>query len=243
MKLQVDILPWDSEFFGFSVGKVVNGNAIVSLQLSDVSNAIVEDRLTLLYWATSSSLCQEFAACHIVDHVLLSKSLPVTPAETQTAEQLEFETYHDTEPTEELVELAIAAGWSSRFRLDHRFTDEQFISLYLAWINRSCRREIADIVIVVKSQGAIAGFVTAKTEHSICQIGLIAVSENYQRKGVGKALMRAVEDYALAEQCHEIRVVTQSGNAAALALYQAMEFQPIATTFWYHFWRSDIVKD
>ena len=58
--------------------------------------------------------------------------------------------YAEAKASPELVELAIASGEYSRFRLDPRLNDERFVAMYRHWIDRSVARELADAVLVAE---------------------------------------------------------------------------------------------
>ena len=74
-------------------------------------------------------------------------------------------------------------------------------------------------------QGEAVGFLTAyrlqrfdarKAEVLLYEIG---VSENHQRKGIGKALIKEVQKWAQEVEADEVWVLTHRSNAAAMALY------------------------
>jgi ribosomal protein S18 acetylase RimI-like enzyme len=50
----------------------------------------------------------------------------------------------------------------------------------------------------------------------------VAVAPTHQRRGLGKAVMRALFEVAKARRCTEAWVLTDKGNAAAMALYAAV---------------------
>jgi aminoglycoside 3-N-acetyltransferase I len=63
----------------------------------------------------------------------------------------------------------------------------------------------------------------------------LAVAPEARRRGVGTALVRALEDLARERGCHGMWVATEAQNAAALATYRragAAEPEPCVTLSW-----------
>ena len=85
---------------------------------------------------------------------------------------------------QQLIELAVTAGSSSRFKLDSKLTDEQFLDLHNVWNQNSCNHKIADVVLTaVNPKIEIVGFVTVQIVESKATIGLISVSDRCRRQG------------------------------------------------------------
>lgn len=84
--------------------------------------------------------------------------------------------------------------------------------------------------VVAESEGAIVGHAflepldIASTSH-VVQL-TIAVHEAFQRRGVGRALMRDLLDWAKAHaKIEKVELHVRSGNAPAIALYESLGFQ------------------
>ncbi len=233
----IDRLSWDSSFFGFEVGKVRENAKPCSA--GQVRLAMRESGFRLAYWSTSemhAELNREF----IVSQVLLAaRPSELTCVNDQDCALLS-QSYAVSPPDESLVQLALDAGWSSRFRLDPRVSDEQFSSMYQTWIRRSCLREISDELFIVNDGHRLAGFVTVACRDVDCQIGLIAVSEGCRGRGIGKQLLSAAAKFALDTRAETLRVVTQENNIAALRLYESVGFELIERKHWYHIWCDDL---
>ena len=54
----------------------------------------------------------------------------------------------------------------------------------------------------------------------------IAVDPRYQRRGIGSALLAALEDFARAQGCCKITLEVLEGNSAAVAAYRKAGFAP-----------------
>jgi ribosomal protein S18 acetylase RimI-like enzyme len=234
--MQFERLSWDTAFFGFPIGKAVrfDGRAV----RNEFLKAMDEADLQLAYVETASRHPQ-LDSWHVVDQVTLHRGVGLSDDQRSSDFRYSVVSHPVAEPSKELTELAKQAGWSSRFCLDSRFDECAFTRLYSTWISRSCLREIADEVIVVVDRERCCGFVTASCVGDICKIGLIAVSEQYRRQGVGHRLLVEVAQAAREKECETIAVVTQSVNAPALKLYRSFGFQDVRTSHWYHIWSDE----
>ena len=78
---------------------------------------------------------------------------------------------------------------------------------------------------VAKTKDNIAGFVCfAETDDTIILVAL-GVPPRYQDSGVGKALIREVENFAKKLGKKELLVSTSNDDLPALAFYQSLDFQ------------------
>jgi ribosomal protein S18 acetylase RimI-like enzyme len=139
-----------------------------------------------------------------------------------------------------LIDLALAAGWSSRFALDPRFPRAKREKLYRAWLDNSLNRTIADAVIVDGEGEAIDAMVTVAARGETGQIGLFSVAETARGRGLGKALLRDALNWFAQQGCARARVVTQGENAGAVALYRSCGFIPVSYANVFHFWNQKL---
>ncbi len=229
--LRLECLDWDTEFFGFPVGKLVSASGPISVH--QVRTLMQDKGFRLVYWDSDKSH-ESFAEHHVVDQ---ARWLGVAEhILNQTASSAGIQACTADSSPEGIVHLALQAGWSSRFQLDKRFTESQFKSLYETWIARSCRREIADEIFTIKDGDLVTGFVTVVHRESASQIGLIAVDANYRRRGIGSQLVSAAAKCALEHGNQSLCVVTQCCNKAAMRLYETAGFEKSDVRHWYHVW-------
>ena len=117
-----------------------------------------------------------------------------------------------------LKSLALSAGVYSRFRTDPRIPPHVFRSLYETWIDRSTRREIADVVLTaVDAEGITRGLLTLAAVGAEGQIGLLGVDESCRRMGVARQLTSASHRWIAARGIENVSVVTQGDNREARA--------------------------
>jgi dTDP-4-amino-4,6-dideoxy-D-galactose acyltransferase len=232
------LLPWDSELFGFQVARLHPeciigerlGRAIANLQAEGVRLAYA----TLQWSDDTARALLDRAGASMVDRKIVFKK----PLSTITGMSEGIEIWSAPECSPGLEALALASGHLSRFRLDPEVPDHVFANLYLQWIRRSVRKEIADVVLVANEGESLAGMVTSAIDGNIGNIGLIAVAERYQGRGIGRRLLVAAEAFCTVRKCKWLHVVTQGANESACALYTSQGFALAEEYAVYHIWLS-----
>jgi len=229
-------LPWDSEFFGFRVGKLQESDQPVSTL--DLLAQMKASGYRLIYW-DSTSPRDELDCYHVIDQVLLEADQPSITDSDLRSTSFTVTERPKSDPDSQLIDLALEAGWSSRFRVDPGFSEDQFRRMYETWIRRSCMHEIADCVLTVDDGRNCAGFLSLSLRSDCAHVTLIAVSPKYRQQGVGRLLLKEAACYSAERGYSRMRVVTQSNNLAALRLYEGCGFRPLEVRHWYHFWVDD----
>jgi ribosomal protein S18 acetylase RimI-like enzyme len=145
----------------------------------------------------------------------------------------------NTNRLDDIKKLALMAGENSRFRGDPRLTDAQFNSMYHAWAENSVARAAAsDVFAAVDGAGDVVGLITVKLLHACkaASIGLLAVSGNCRRGGVGASLMAHATEYAFDQGAAWMDVVTQEDNEAAVRFYTRQGFYKVERRHTFHVW-------
>ena len=205
-------LAWDSEHFGIHVARITTP-CLNDVGLETVLRQARCSGIHLVYWATAgdrelgaallrkhSGMMVDRKATFLV-HDLGAAAGPVSgPAGSREVQigrgrirVLELKSVQG-EPMRRLVDLAIAAGSYSRFRVDPRIPPAKFEILYDVWIRRSLSGELADAVLIAAGSGAeehAAGLVTISAVGETGHIGLISVAEEARGQGVGSELLAA----------------------------------------------------
>jgi dTDP-4-amino-4,6-dideoxy-D-galactose acyltransferase len=234
MKPLLEDVPWDSDFFGYKVGKLsaTTENELEAERLLTESNAY-----HLIYVFADRALNLPQAVAKLVDrkvtmHQQINKSVLDFHSEIRIeAFDLNKDSYS------ELEQLALLSGVFSRFKRDENFTNNEYNRLYTQWIYNSAYKKTAFEILVAKISGKIIGFVSLeKKTETLSAIGLIAVAPHAQGKGIGFALIQEAKKRSLAHSFSEIQVVTQAENTAALFLYKKADFNQTAMKYIYHHW-------
>ncbi|KAA9332275.1 GNAT family N-acetyltransferase [Hymenobacter busanensis] len=239
-------LPWDSAFFGFGVGQL-SGHEISPAQAQELLTAA--PALRLVYWLVdpADALTQataEQAGLSPVDHKLtferriggISYPRPMSgPA--ATADGAVKQVPPSPEPGPALAALARRSGVWSRFRLDPRLPAGSFERLYDTWLRQDLHADNGAVVLATGEAGHETGLLTLTPNLPVASIGLLAVAETAQRRGLGRQLLAAAEAQARRWGADTLRVVTQRANRPACALYQQYGFELRREQLVYHWWR------
>ena len=224
-------LSWDSELFGFPIGRVPEPAA-----LDDAVSAADADGVRCLYL-----LCPADE-----DHALQAAlDAGFRPYDVRVELERALE---GTEPGGEEVREANAgdeAGLSriaaerftgTRFFADPHFPREACRELYVAWLRRGLTTAPERRTLVA---GDAEGFVTCRFDAAsgTGTIELIGVADGAAGRGLGAALLAGAHRAFAGAGLRRASVVTQARNVPALRLYERHGYLTSATAVWLHRWR------
>jgi dTDP-4-amino-4,6-dideoxy-D-galactose acyltransferase len=142
----------------------------------------------------------------------------------------------------ELRRIAAASHRDSRFYHDPHFGRARCDELYATWIEKCCA-DPAGAVLVAELKDKPCGYITldvaAGGEGRIAgegRIGLFAVGEAAQGRGVGGLLIAAAFDWFAGRGAGTVSVVTQGRNVRAQRIYQRFGMLTRSLELWYHRW-------
>ncbi len=78
---------------------------------------------------------------------------------------------------------------------------------------------------VLEEDEYIVGYVGVWIMYEQSQITTIGIDPHYQRRGLGRALLEAMIDFALQQDCQVMSLEVRISNQKALSLYQSLGFQ------------------
>ena len=225
-------LEWDSEFFKLKIGRL-DLDSVEEFSEIILKSEELRQSFDLLYIFAEETLNQQLLDINLVDtKTIFTKQLIDCPKEVSGVSK-----YLDSVVSQDLYHLAWVSGKYSRFQLDKRFPDDAYERLYGRWIEQSVAGNMADSVFVHGSDGRMDGMITIGVEGREASIGLVAVDDLSQGKGIGSKLIQAVEEYLLREtQVNTLKVATQWENKAACRLYEKNGFEVESKTNIYHWW-------
>ncbi|NQV01223.1 MAG: GNAT family N-acetyltransferase [Bacteroidia bacterium] len=219
--MNIIFLTWDSDFFGFKVGKINIEPPIDQDEFDHLIHDARKEEYKLIYLFNASDVeLPDFVYssynCNLVDRkVVFGKKISL-----QTNSNIHCRHYLPDDNIETLYSLAFAGGAHSRYKSDPLFPKESFQRLYKKWIDNSILRVIADDFFIYESDTKIVGLLTVKYTKDMATIGLLAVDERYRGKKIGKTLIGNLEYHAAEKGCHYIQVATQGKNSEACSFYE-----------------------
>ena len=233
LAFQLERNAWESDFFAMEIAK---------LQFNEnIQTALLQDRTALLQ--NQSAVLQNQSAVFGDFDLVQCK---VTADQIEPIRQLQQLGFQFVEGEadfclpvvaikDEEVELEIAesadiaeletlfgeAFLNSRFRQPW-FNAEQNRTFYRTWIRKAVLGQFDHLCLLQKdSEGRIQGSVSLRSlDADNARGGLLAVAEHARGKGVAKRLMQSAVSWSARQQHKQLWIATQTGNQAAINLYQ-----------------------
>ena len=241
----IKLLKWDSDFFKKRIASASIGS---SEQETDVISEILsyKNSYDLVYinapgdYFFSNDILTQQNILHVDSKIIYYGIIENVKSDFDS----QISVYSSKEVNPDLLSLSLQSGAYSRYKDDKNFTNNEFEGLYTKWIENSINGSIADAVLVYKDSDRITGMVTVSIDKvsDFVKIGLIAVDQSAQNKGIGSKLMGAVKTYASSRSLRNIEVATQLENKQACTFYEKCGLSIKSKTNIYHFWINDRLK-
>lgn len=98
------------------------------------------------------------------------------------------------------------------------------------WSETALREELGKgIFLVAERDGTAVGYVGCQTVLDEGYITNVAVGPEARRQGVGRALLHELAARVRAEKLAFVTLEVRRSNAAAIALYESMDYEPVGT--------------
>jgi dTDP-4-amino-4,6-dideoxy-D-galactose acyltransferase len=229
----VQRLDWDSEFFGFPIGRVRND--VGASDIAAAEREADERKLRCVY------LCVAAKNAPLLDEAqrlgFLVRDLRVTlagPLPSNSPEPPGVEPA-GLEALDVLSVIARERFQTTRFFADPGFDRDRCRELYVAWLRRGLKPSIDRVTLVA---GKNRGFVICRFDSAANrgEIELIGVTAEAEGQGIGTALVTCAQTTFAREGLTHMRAVTQGRNIAAQRLYQRRGFQIDGMGVWLHRW-------
>ena len=191
--VNVDRLPWDSDFFGCSVGRVILSEKGVDPETLKTAILDANCDLTYAFLPVLGGAISEIEKPRgaLVD--LGGRCCDLKTVYRKMVDGGRGESQKDvvtaTQMSTELEDLAYASGWCSRFVSDNRLS-KFFRPMYRKWLERDLAR---GMVFVYPSAEHPEGMVTASICDGLGKVGLVAVDAKSCGKGIATSLLADME--------------------------------------------------
>lgn len=139
----------------------------------------------------------------------------------------------------QIVKIAENAFEVSQFMNDPYLPREKARCIY-ADITRNAFGKPGRFFAVVKSEEDVMGYLLFSINHSLLMatIELLAIDQEHKGNGIGKLLVRSIENYVSSIGMETIKVGTQVANVGALNFYTSYGFKYLECNAIYHYWHS-----
>jgi len=237
----VKYLEWDSNFFGFNIGRIDIGKNLLDRKILDAAiSESVKKNIKCLYLEIPFGPPEILAYCSekkflltdfriIISKILSEKTNIVSDNITCKLENKFYPA---------LEKIAIQISKQSRYIYDPKFGIEWSSRLYKEWVRKSfCEKFCDDFIIYIDNQEPV-GIITLKVKDGVPFIDLLGVLNNKQGKGIGRNLIDNAEKKLYETGYRVLKVITQGHNIKALRLYQSRNFKIENTVLFYHIWTN-----
>ena len=237
IKTSINELKWDSDFFGYKVGKLyTDKNVLID------KNDIKDYRLVYIFDEENNTKKINFfkkLGAKLVDikTELEMRIEQKTEIKSNLDKNYKMVVLNKSDFDKDTISLSIEAGKFSRFKKDSKFKKNEFKKLYTKWIENSLKKIDCMEVIGIKHNNITIGMVSLKKiSDEELSISLIAVNEHYQNQGLGTALVSQVVELCKLKGFKVLSVTTQGDNVNALKFYQKLNFVIRKKERIYHLW-------
>jgi dTDP-4-amino-4,6-dideoxy-D-galactose acyltransferase len=236
------ILDWDSEFFGFRIGRVFAAPSESALAHSVEECA--RQKVRCLYFLAEAG---DTATVHLLEQqgfgfadVRLTLIHPSPGARQPLAVATIRRTRAEDLPA--LQRIARLSHHASRFYADLNFPRDRCDALYDAWIANSCNQGWAEGVFVAETaSGEVGGYITCSMiQADRGQIGLLAVAPEARGRGTARELINQALAWAESRGASSVITVTQGANVSAVRVYERCGFVAERIQLWYHRWFDSV---
>lgn len=230
--MKIERLKWDSKFFGLRIGRV-DIHSTDECECLKSQDATLKESFDLIYVFTNHGLGFSLANAKLVDEKVVYVLSDISKSEPN----LDVTLWDCGKGmTEDLLHLALVSGRYSRFKLDKSLPVGSYERLYSRWIEQSVKGALASEVFCYMVEGIPRGLITLDNKNDIGTIGLVAIHEDFQHRGIGSAMMRHVIHYSKEKQIEKLIVATQLDNVPACRLYEKSGFIVESVTDVWHWW-------
>lgn len=255
------ILPWDTDFFGFTVARV-NAERLTPESAAEIDIWCREHGVRCLYFLADSSDAATVRAAEAAnyDFVDVRLTLEIPDLQAHVSNRTSEPVAETIRPfmqgdVDALVAIARVSYTDSRYYFDLHFDRQKCDALYETWLLGDCIDAALipahHTVFVMGVEGQPAGFVTCHVRSVTSQtdvdgqptfngeIGLVGVAENARGHGLASQLVNAALRWFAEQSCEIVTVVTQGRNVSAQRVYQRCGFITQRVQWWYHKWFED----
>jgi dTDP-4-amino-4,6-dideoxy-D-galactose acyltransferase len=239
-KFNFKILEWDSNFFKKRVAKVfINDEAFnrkklqILLKDNNIDVCYINSKYNLQNLVFDEYLCS-LSNSHFVYRKKNESAENDIDKSIIDCNKKHFETYKN-----QILDLAYLSGHKSRFKLDGNFSKDEFEKMYIEWIRNALNKKNGGGINLYVESTEIAGLVTYDFNNSIAKIGLIAVNNAFQGKGIGQKLINSFESkFAHNKDISYFEITTQADNIAASNLYMKNKYKLNEKINISHYWKK-----
>ena|GEM_PF-1990197 len=251
MEKSVCRVNWESQFFGFPVGRIELPVGFSESKLDEVlREAKKKYRLIEVIFQGNGADTLQTAdvPCVCCDrHYLLKKpvshNVPLDP---------HIKVYTSGLCSKQLERLAVQSESLIRIKRDPELSPH-YERLLVTWINRSVSGELADSIWTWKQDGDHIGLVIIRKILSANQrsdspeyegrIGILAVDSNFHGVGITEQMFEACDFWCSSLDIPTVSFIAQKNNKRSILTCEKTGYEIVAEVTIYHYWSPDWIYD
>ncbi|MGL4594433.1 MAG: GNAT family N-acetyltransferase [Thermoguttaceae bacterium] len=252
MTYTISPVEWESRFFGFPIGKMKIPSGFSPELLSETLQKSQDQyRLIGIHLQDEGpdelETWQMSSPCY-TRLITLEKPVPRNVVHLDS----HVRAFTSNVCARDLERLAIQSGSLTRYKRDPELS-VHFERLFLSWVNHAVIRQTTGSVWTWLENDEHIGLVTIQSlmkthpnsneSYQEGQIRLLAVDEQYRRRGIGTLLFDACDFWCSSLDIPIVSITTQRENTATLALTQRIGFKPVSNESIYHYWTPKWIYD
>lgn len=241
----VEDAKWDSKYFGSKMGKIrcilvddTNYNKKFIIEAATIRKILSESNFDYIFCRIH---CSDMPSIHAIEEnkfvnigslAIFVKTVSIKDEIVSLYPQKFSISFFEKKDINKISKIARKAFIYDRFHRDPLLSQKKASQVWVDSLINSCQ-DNSETVFVIKNYKKPAGFVVTRCEFTKSFLGadlivikLIAVTPEYQGKGMGSALIDKVIDFSRT-QAGFIEVGTQLDNLQAIRLYQSKGFKLI----------------
>ena len=243
---------WDTQFFGFPIGKLELPYDYAKEEL-EMTLQEAHTRYRLLFITIhgegpdSLTLLGDRCPCY-VRRLSFRKNVPRNVELFDSC----VRAYTSTFCSSTLERLAVQSGTMTQFLQDPELAPH-FERLFLTWINYAVTKELADSIWTWHENGQHIGLVTVRCARCVDpetgqmeregRIGMLSVDAEHRRRGIGTNLIKACDFWCSSLDIPVSAIMTQKENEPTIALCKKLGFKQDHENSVYHYWSPGWIYD
>jgi len=230
----VELLPWDTSFFGVKTGRVKPNN-LTEETVAEVMLSSRNSGIELLYFECGICDRESIRAAESGGFNLIETRLRYVKEIKEDIRKPENIRRATVDDIKQLGEISSSIDWDTRYSFDENIHPDKCRELYRIWVENSING-FEDTLLVLENENEITGFISGNYGDDTGDIGLVGVSSDYAGKGCGSILIQGVENDFTGNGLKNSRVLTQGRNIPAQRLYAKAGYKIERLTYYYHKW-------
>lgn len=249
MKVHLQMLDWDSQFFDRRIARISTNQLDMSMyELIRLVSLDSDFGIDCLYYLVDSNDLESIQCAEKVGFKLVDIRMTLEckiPAQSHVLKNDDI-IIRESIPADLDVLTAISgtAYQASRFYADPCFSKEKSSELYQIWLKNSIETDYADAVIVAELKNEPVGYITCHLNKPAGEgnIGLVGIAQAAQGQGIGSIILSHALRWFAQHNMKVVNVVTQGRNITAQRLYQRNGFVTRSVELWYHQWLTNCAE-